>query len=77
MNWEKAVEDALSSGRETGRKYVVIGYRSLTGGWDWWSVPSGGITHGMRRTFAEEQRSLRARRSSVPWSEHAARGEDR
>jgi len=58
MTWEQAVRDALKAGREQGRKYVVIGYRSLRGSWDWWAVPSGGITHGMRKTFHAEQRLL-------------------
>jgi hypothetical protein len=59
MKWEAAVRDARRSGVIEGRKYAVIGYRSRAGGWDWWAVPSGGITHGMRITFHEEQRSLR------------------
>jgi hypothetical protein len=61
MKWAEAVRDARRSGVSEGRKYAVIGYRSLTGGWDWWAVPSGGITHGQRRTFHAEQRSLRER----------------
>ena len=61
MTWEQAVRDALRAGQEKGRKYAVVGYRSVRGGWDWWAIPSGGITHGQRRTFHAEQRAFRER----------------